>query len=492
MRGLRDVKRLTTLLLSALLCAALFCAFAENQVTKDGVLRLEAEDGLLSGALTKRSSDAAGWVEGFKGQEDVLSWTVNVRDEGAYRLTLIMASMSGDYKLNPVLLDGASAGQVAVTGKDFTEVSLDYVYLTAGEHTVSVGTSWGWIKVDALKISPSDPLPEDLYDVAEMPVTPDPSRETVKLYSWLKECYGKKLITGQYCDGGMFGMENQAVWRATGGLYPALLGLDLMDYSPSRVEHGTVGHSVDQAIDYWNKGGIVTFCWHWNAPSPYLSKDRWYSGFYTQYTTFDLGKVMSGKDPRGYELLLSDIDAIALQLERLRDAGVPVLFRPLHEASGGWFWWGASGADAYKQLWDLLFEKLTYEHKLNNLIWVWNGQDPAWYPGDDTVDIIGEDLYPGERVYSSQSAKFLECVNYTSARKMIVISENGCVPDAEEIFRDGTIWGGFCTWGGEFVLKNSKYNKPSEQYTEAWQLKKTYTDERVITRKDIPDFLSGD
>ena len=486
------MKRLTALLLSVLLCAYFACALSENEVTKDGVLRLEAEDGCMSGALTKRSSKGTGWVEGFTAPGDELTWNITVLDEGAYKLTVILASMYGDYKLNPVLLDGNSAGQVAVTGRDFIKASLDYVYLTKGEHTVSIGTSWGWIRLDALEISKSEPLPEDLYDVAETPVTPDPSPETLKLYDWLRECYGKKIISGQYCDGGMYGMENQAVWRATGGLYPALLGLDLMDYSPSRVEHGTVGRSVDQAIEYWNKGGIVTFCWHWNAPAPYLSEDRWYSGFYTEYTTFDLGKALSGEDPRGYELLLSDIDAIALQLERLRDAGVPVLFRPLHEASGGWFWWGASGAEAYKQLWDLLFEKLTYEHKLNNLIWVWNGQDPAWYPGDDTVDIIGEDLYPGERVYSSQSAKFLDCVKYTSARKMIVISENGCVPDAEEIFRDGAVWGGFCTWGGEFVLQNSKYNKPSEQYTEVWLLKKTYSDERVITRKDIPDFLSGD
>ncbi|MBR5985374.1 MAG: beta-mannosidase [Clostridia bacterium] len=485
------MKRLIAVMLSALMLMAA-CAFSENNQEQNALLRLEAEDGVLSGDLAVRYSGGTGWVEGFTSQDDELGWTINVPEGGAYCVTVILASMYGDYKLNPVLLDGKSAGQVAVTGRDFTRASLEYIYLTQGEHTLSIGTSWGWIKVDAVEISPAEALPGDLYDVAEQPVTPDPSEATKRLYAWLRECYGKKVISGQYCDGGMYGMENQAVWRATGGLYPALLGLDFMDYSPSRVEHGTVGRSVDQAIEYWNKGGIVTFCWHWNAPSPYLTEDRWYSGFYTEYTTFDLGRVMSGKDPKGYELLLKDIDAIAAQLTILRDAGVPVLFRPLHEASGGWFWWGASGPEAYLKLWDLLFEKLTYEYGLNNLIWVWNGQDPAWYPGDDTVDIIGEDLYPGERVYSSQSAKFLDCVKYTSARKIIMISENGCVPDVEELFRDGTVWGGFCTWGGEFVLQNSKYNKPSERYTEVWLLKQTYSDDRVITRKDIPDFLSQD
>ena len=282
-------------------------------------------------------------------------------------------------------------------------------------------------------------------------------------------------------------MENQAIWRATGGSYPAILGLDMMEYSLSRVEHGGKSDkAVPQAIDYWNKGGIVSFCWHWNAPSPYL-KNPWYSGFYTQYTSFNLEKVMNGKDEAGFKLLNQDIDAIAAQLLRLKEAGVPVLWRPLHEASGGWFWWGASGKDAYLKLYHLLFERLTNEYGLNNLIWIWNAQDPEWYPGDDEVDLIGIDIYPGERVYNAQSATFLPLTRIAGERKMIVLSENGCIPDPEEVFRNGTVWGYWCTWGGEFVLSNTKFNKPSERHTEVSMIKKAYSDERVITRADIPD-----
>ena len=138
-----------------------------------------------------------------------------------------------------------------------------------------------------------------------------------------------------------------------------------------------------------------------------------------------------------------------------------------------------------------MFEKFTNEYHLNNLIWVWNGQNPDWYPGDDTVDIIGEDIYPGERVYNSQSAKFMEAQKYSQTRKMVILSENGCVPDPDLLFRDGTVWGSYCTWGGDFVLKSSKFNKPSEQYTEVWLLQKMYADERTVTRADIPDLRSG-
>lgn len=127
---------------------------------------------------------------------------------------------------------------------------------------------------------------------------------------------------------------------------------------------------------------------------------------------------MDGEDKEGYDLLMADIDAIAEQLLILKEAKVPVLFRPLHEASGGWFWWGASGPEAYKELYRLLYDRLTNEYGLDNLIWVWNGQDAEWYPGDEYVDIIGEDIYPGERVYQSQIASYLNAAtNYSTENK---------------------------------------------------------------------------
>jgi len=95
--------------------------------------------------------------------------------------------------------------------------------------------------------------------------------------------------------------------------------------------------------------------------------------------------------------LLNDIDTMARKLKQVQDAGVPVLFRPLHEAEGGWFWWGAEGPEPCVRLYRLLYDKFTNEYGLNNLIWVWTSYDyetsAAWYPGDDVVDIIGYDKY---------------------------------------------------------------------------------------------------
>ena len=72
-----------------------------------------------------------------------------------------------------------------------------------------------------------------------------------------------------------------------------------------------------------------------------------------------------------------------------------LLWRPLHEASGKWFWWGAKGAAPCKALWNLMYDRMVNHHGLTNLIWVWNsdGADYEWYPGDDKVDILARDFY---------------------------------------------------------------------------------------------------
>ena len=193
---------------------------------------------------------------------------------------------------------------------------------------------------------------------------------------------------------------------------------------------------------------------------------------------------MNGADPYGKEALDKDIAEIAKQLLRLQDAGVPVLWRPLHEASGGWFWWGAKGAEPYKQLWIYLYDQLTNVYGCNNLIWVWNGQAKDWYPGDEYVDIIGEDIYADNHSYSAQNAKFIELLDYADANKIIALTENGVVFDIDNVVATNARWAWFNTWNGDFVVKYGKY---SETYTEKDILKKAYDSEHVITLDEMPD-----
>lgn len=303
------------------------------------------------------------------------------------------------------------------------------------------------------------------------------------------------MLSGQVADDGLQSNEFKAIYDIT-GKKPASLGLDMMDYTPSRNTLGAkVSQAVDRAIDFNKENGIVTFCWHWNAPSEYLKSGtdeengnpRWWGGFYTRNTSFDIEAVMNGSDPKGKALLDKDIAGIAAQLNRLQEAGVPVLWRPLHEASGGWFWWGAKGTKPYKELYKYLYDKLTNEYGCHNLIWVWNGQNPDWYPGDEYVDIIGEDLYLDKHVYSASAAKFSEILEYSGEKKMIALTENGVVFDIDNVIAAGTKWAWFNTWNGSFITKNGTF---SDEYTEAHILKKTYQSEYVITLDEPPDWSS--
>lgn len=447
----------------------------------------EAEDGTLSGKAKTESSkkgySGTGYVTGLEQDGDGCTFHIDITQEGFYDLSFVTASQGG-HKENSILVDGESLGMLVSESGSFETSVFERVYLSVGSHEVAFLKSWGWVMVDSLTVGASEALPDDLYDVSAKLVNPNATENAKRLMSYLADIYGKQILSGQYSDS-MYGLERAAVWRTTGE-YPAVLGLDMMEYSPSRVANGSTTQAVENAVEYWEQGGIVTFVWHWNAPEKYLT-GVWYSGFYKEYTNIDLKKIMDGGDAEGYDLLIRDIDAVAEQLKRLQDAGVPVLWRPLHEASGGWFWWGNAGADAYKQLYILLYDRLTNHHGLNNLIWVWNGQAADWYPGDEYVDIIGEDIYPGERVYTSQIKKFLEASKYTKEKKMIVLSENGCLFDPDLALRDGAMWGFFATWGGEFVLANNKLNRLSEKYTQEEMVKKVYAHEAVVTFSELPD-----
>lgn len=451
----------------------------------------EAEEAVFSGNVqiaanpVKEGYSGTGYVEGFEADTDSCTFTVTVPETGFYDLNFVSASSGGE-KHNYVSIDGISAGTVYVEESGFTDSGLTRVYLEAGEHEVSLSKYWGWISLDYLEVLTSVPIDNSIYEVNAGLCNPNASDEAKRLYSYLCDIYGEKFLSGQFCDTGQNGKEFQVIKGATGRT-PAVLGLDFMEYTPSRVENGSKGMATEFAINFWENGGIVTFCWHWNAPSKYLT-GQWYSGFYKEYTNIDLAKIMNGEDTEGYDLLMKDIDAIAEQLLILKEAKVPVLWRPLHEASGGWFWWGASGPEAYKQLYILLYERLTNEYGLDNLIWVWNGQDAAWYPGDEYVDIIGEDIYPGERVYNSQIDAYLNAaVNYSTETKLVYMTENGCVFDPELAKRDGAMWGMWCTWSGEFVAKDVAIFTLSEQYTEESMLIKAYEDEDVVTLESLPD-----
>ncbi len=312
---------------------------------------------------------------------------------------------------------------------------------------------------------------------AETLSDPKATPQARALFHSLVSMYGKQ--TGSGC----YSMKDAAYIFTKSGAAPMLVGGDLMDYSPSRIAHGAHPEgTVQKLIADANKGYDITLSWHWNAPmhlidKSYTSKDgklvvsHWWSGFYTYATTFNVQQALANHNSPEYKALLQNIGAIAMQLKKFQADHIPILWRPLHEAEGGWFWWGAHGPDAFKQLWHLLYNRLTNYYGIHNLIWVYtSGGNMDWYPGNKYVDIVGVDAYPKSQD-DPLTSLYQQMMHEFNGHKLLVISEFGGVPNIPLMRSYGEYWDYFVSWGGTTESATDK------------ALKHTYTSKYV---KDHP------
>lgn len=186
------------------------------------------------------------------------------------------------------------------------------------------------------------------------------------------------------------------------------------------------------------------------------------------------------------EIWKRDMTALKKYLTLLKEAGIPVLWRPFHEASGQWFWWGKD-ADTFKKLWLEMFGELNAAG-LDNLIWVWTscGKDNDWYPGDAYVDVVARDLY-GETAATCVSE--YSDLGATYGNKIITLgecgwseyannNEGGRIATITEQWNAGAKWSWFMPWydGSEAV------NKHADE--EWWQ--DAMSNPNVVTREQLP------
>ncbi len=456
--------------------------------------KFEAEDGDLYG-VTKASEvkgfSGSGYVQFISYDQSCVGVNVNVGKSGDYAVVLNVRNPNEDRRVSFKVEyddDGFVCAQRLPYSQKFSQIYVNSgVFLDEGGHTLYITGLTGEWQLDSVEIKPlTSAISRKISPPGEL-VTKNPSRQAAALYKYLVGMRGKGILSGQQIYAGTPEIK---VINQTTGKYPAVLGIDLIDFSPSRVEHGTRSSVVREAKRWWDAGGIITCCWHWNAPKDLVNQDvegkRWYDGFRTGATTFNFVNGLRNHDSEEYRLMLRDIDEIAVQLKSLQEAGIPVLWRPLHEASGGWFWWGAHGKDSYIELYRMLFDRLVNYHKLNNLIWVWNGQNPDWYPGDEYADVISYDSYPGERNYKPLHDELVLIQAATAQPKLVAVSENGALPDIEALQREKSPWSWFCTWNGDFV-RTSK-NGYSGKFTDIDTFRKFYENDYLITRDELPSF----
>ncbi|SDY13354.1 mannan endo-1,4-beta-mannosidase [Evansella caseinilytica] len=462
------------ILILFLWAVGLFFSTKNNEPAK---MRYEAELGELNGvtaAATTPGFSGSGYVTGFDAETDSVTLTVNVPEEGLYNLSVGYNAPNGD-KVTQLSVNSNHVGEVLLKEtSEFASTSGGKLLLSAGTNTITLTSGWGWYDIDYIELQKTTVRKK--HNIKPRLVNQNASVEANTLIRFLADNYGRAILSGQQT------LSDVRWLHSTTDKKPAVVGFDLMDYSPSRVEHGARSIEIEEAMDWHEQGGIVTFAWHWNAPAGLIDSEgkEWWHGFYQDATTFDITYALAHPDSEDYKLLIRDIDAIAVQLQRLEDARIPVLFRPLHEAEGGWFWWGSKGPEPAKELYRIMYDRLTNHHQINNLIWVWNSIDPAWYPGNDVVDIVSADHYSAPGDYNPVIAKYEELVSLVEDTKIVALTENGAIPDPDLLIAYGAHWSWFCTWTGEFLFDDTHNSKEHLVYV--------YNHPYVITLDELPDF----
>lgn len=421
-----------------------------------GPIRLQAAQASLTASTMQTKIPGfggAGYAGEFQAEGAKAVWIIPHARAGLYRIAIRYATPYGAKGYSLVVNGARLSGMFADTKGAWATQPAGQLELRDGANMVAIERGWGCYDINSLDLIPAG-APPALKAPPFAPSDPQATPQARALLHTLAQTYGVKTLSGQY------DADDTQYLQAVTGQTPAIMGGDLIDYSPSRVARGAdAQHTSERLLQAAKSGQIVTLSWHWNAPSGLIDNANavengqtvnraWYKGFNTDATTFDVQRALADPHSADCAGLLRDMDAIAAQLQKFSDAGVPVLWRPLHEAEGGWFWWGAKGPDAYKQLWRLMHDRLTQVHHLHNLVWVYSsGTKPEWYPGDQYVDVVGVDSYPSD-VSDPLSSTWDTLLTQYGGRKLLALTEFGGVPDIAKMRRYGVRWAYFVSWSG--------------------------------------------
>jgi mannan endo-1,4-beta-mannosidase len=272
------------------------------------------------------------------------------------------------------------------------------------------------------------------------------TRETVSLFKKLNQLTQSGYLFGHQDDlayGVNWKYENgRSDIKDVVGDYPALYGWDIAGLekdNANNIDGIPFAKMKQYIIDANERGGISTISWHFDNPA--TGKSAW------DNTPNSLKTILPGGE--NHQKFIAWLDKAANFLLSLKDKkgkNIPILFRPYHELSGGWFWWGKGNctSDEFKAAWKFTFEYLQ-KKGVHNLIYVYNTASfsskedfLANYPGDDFADILSFDSYQNNN--DKEGIKFIEEVQNQlkilneiglEKHKLIAVAEAGyeAVPD---------------------------------------------------------------
>ncbi len=450
---------------------------------------------VINCSLTEGANDVA-----IKAGSITIRWSTPVDVADATRVTLSPAAT----------VQMSSAGP-ALTTVSYGELAPEIEYtLTVGEGAVTAKT--GGKPGEAFSLSfttitpPVPPRPNPdisgalVFDIDPALTNSNAGPEAVALYERLKGWFGHKTLSGSMASHTVGTESNDWVVAET-GKNTAIACFDFMNvnrWDKWSSWDRPYSELITNATNWAANGGIVSCMWHWRDPSG--ASDEFYCDPDTAngrptFTTFNASDIFD-PESAGYKQMMDEIDLVSDYMAQLQDAGIPVLWRPLHEAQGNrdawggaWFWWGNGSGDraaACVELWRVMYDRMTRVNGLDNLIWVWTtcltgmpewyDEGVAWYPGDDVVDIIGIDIYDSDETAGrgSHIDHFKKTAHTAGLRKMVALTECGYIPSAQMMHSEGDTWLWYMPWNGNYTEQvNGNY----------WAV--SFADDRILTREDL-------
>lgn len=194
------------------------------------------------------------------------------------------------------------------------------------------------------------------------------------------------------------GEEGRSDVKETVGAYPAVMSWDLggIENSDANNLDGVSFDRMRREIAAQDvRGGVNTFSWH--LRNAVTDADSW-----TTADSLAVSRLVNTEEGRAaYMRQLDRLADFFLSLNDAEGNRIGVIFRPWHEHTGGWFWWGAPNCSVndYKALWTMMRERFN-ERGVDNVVWAYSpdrcqsvAQYMERYPGDEYVDILGADVY---------------------------------------------------------------------------------------------------
>lgn len=238
---------------------------------------------------------------------------------------------------------------------------------------------------------------------------PDATEETRALFIHLDRIRHDHVLFGHQ-DALAYGVHwidepGRSDVKEVTGSYPAVYGWELGDLELGAVknlDNVNFESMRDWIREGYKRGGVITLSWHMN--NPVSGGNAWDTHPAVQY-------IIPGGEH--HEIFKGWLDIFADFVKNLTASGtqwnenehlIPVIFRPYHEQSGNWFWWGDPYCthEDYIQLWQFTVEYLRDVKGVHNILYAYsphslseydNDQYWDWYPGDEYIDILGFDDY---------------------------------------------------------------------------------------------------